>query len=61
MLGCALKQWSETYSSLPQSNLQLQNEATLMSCQIRAVEQRKCATGMSDTHPGLQDGILLTT
>ena len=36
--GCALKQGSETHSSLPQSNLQLQNEAALRSRQIRAVE-----------------------
>ena len=36
--GCALKQGSETRSSLRQSNLQLQNEAALMSRRIRAVE-----------------------
>jgi len=36
--GCALKQVSETHLSLCQSNLQLQNEAALMSRQIRAVE-----------------------
>ena len=35
--GCALKQGSETHSSLRQSNLQLQNEAALRSRQIRAV------------------------
>jgi len=34
--GCALKQGSKAYSSLPQSNLQLQNEAALMSCRIWA-------------------------
>jgi len=34
---CALKQWSKTCSSLRQSNLQLQNEASLMSRRIRAV------------------------
>jgi len=36
--GCALKQGSETHLILPQSNLQLQNEAALRSRQIRAVE-----------------------
>ena len=35
--GCAIKQGSKTDSSLRQSNLQLQNQAALMSCQIRAV------------------------
>jgi len=30
-----------------------------MSCRIRAVEHRKCAAGLSDAHPGLQDRILL--
>jgi len=39
--GCALKQGSETHSSLRQSNSQLQNEAAPMSCRIRAVEGRK--------------------
>jgi len=34
--GCALKQGSKTHSSLRQNNLQLQNEATLMSRRIRA-------------------------
>ena len=57
--GCALKQESKTRSSLSQSNLQLQNEAALMSCRIRAVEHRKCAPGLSDAHPDLQDRILL--
>jgi len=33
--GCALKQGSKTYSSLRQSNLQLQNQAALMSRRIR--------------------------
>jgi len=36
--GCALKQGSETDSSLRQSNLQLQNQAALRSRQMRAVE-----------------------
>jgi len=58
--GCALKQRSKTHSSLCQSNLQLQNEAAHMSCQIRAVDHiRKCAAGLSDAHPGLRDRILL--
>jgi len=55
--GCALKQGSKTHSSMRQSNLQLTNETALMSCWIRAVEHRKCATGLTD--PGLQDRILL--
>jgi len=57
--GCALKQGSKTHSSLSQSNLQLENEAALMSCQIRAVEHRKCAAGLSEAHPRLQDRIFL--
>jgi len=58
ILGCALKQGSKTRSSLRQSNLQLQNEAALMSCRIRAAEHKKCVDGLAGTHPGLQDGIL---
>jgi len=57
--GCALKQGSKTHPPLRQSNLQLQNQATPMSSRIRAVEHWKCAAGLSNTHPGLQDGILL--
>jgi len=57
--GCALKQGCKTHSSLRQSNLQRQNEAALMSCRIRAVEQRRCAAGLAGAHPGLQDRILL--
>jgi len=57
--GCALKQGSKTNSSPGQSKLQLQNQAALISCWIRAVEHRKCATRLDDAHPGLQDGILL--
>jgi len=53
--GCALKQGRKTHSSLRQSNLQLQNEAALMSCRIRAVEHRKCAAGVAGAHPGLHD------
>jgi len=51
--GCALKQGSKTHSSLRQSNLQLQNEAALMSCRIRAVEHRNCAAGMAGAHPAV--------
>jgi len=57
--GCALEHGNETHPSLRQSNLQLQNQATLMSCWIRAVEQWNCAAVLADTHPGLQDRILL--
>ena len=56
---CVLKQGCETHASLHQSNLQPQNEATLMSCRILAVEHRKCGTGLSGTHLGLKDQILL--
>jgi len=42
-----------------QSNLQVQNEAVLMFCQIRAVEHRKSAAVLADAHFGLQDRILL--
>jgi len=44
--GCALKPGEKTRSSLRQTNLQLQNEAALMSCPIRAVEHR-CAGGLA--------------
>jgi len=44
--GCALKQGSNTHSSLRQINSQLQNEAALMSFWIRAVEHKKCAAGL---------------
>ena len=57
--GCALKQGSKTHPSLPQSNLPLQNEAARMSRRITALEHRKCAAGLSDAHPDLQDRILL--
>jgi len=56
--GCVLKQGSKTHSSQRQSNLQLQNEAALMSCRIRAVEHRKCTAGLAGAHPSLQDRIL---
>ena len=42
-----------------QGNLQLQNEAALMSCRVRAVEPIKCAAELAGAHPGLQDRILL--
>jgi len=42
-----------------QSNLQLQNEAALMSCRIRAVVYRKSAAGVAGAQPGLKDRILL--
>jgi len=45
-----LKQGSKTHSPLGQNNLQLQNEAALMSCWIRAVEYRKCAAGLAGSH-----------
>jgi len=57
--GCALKQGSKTHSSLRQSDLLVQNEATLTSCRIRAVEHGKCAAGLPHAHPDLQDRILL--
>jgi len=57
--GCALKQGSKTDSSLRQSNLQLQNQAALMSCRIRAVEHTKCAAGLAGAHLGEQDRTLL--
>ena len=57
--GCALKQVSETHSSLRQSNLQLQNHAARRSRQIRAVEHWRCAAWLAGAHPGLRDRILL--
>jgi len=57
--GCALKQGSKPHSSPHQSNLQLQNQAALMFCWIRAVEHRKYAAVLSNAHPGMQDRILL--
>jgi len=57
ILGCALKQGSKTLSSLRQSNSQLQIETALTSCQIRAVEQRKCAAGLAGRKK--QDRIML--
>jgi len=56
--GCALKQGSKTRSSLRQSYLQLQNEAALISCRIRAAEHKKCVAGLAGAHPGLEDRIL---
>jgi len=59
--GCALKQGSKTHSSLINASeqFQLQNEAALMSCRIRAVEYGKRAAGLAGAHPDLQDRILL--
>jgi len=57
--GCVLKHGSKTHSSMGQSNLQLQNEAALMSCRIPTVEHRKSAAGLAGAHPGLKDRILL--
>jgi len=54
-----LKHGNKRHSSLRQSNLQLQNQAALMSLRIRALEHRKCAAGLACTHFGLQDRILL--
>jgi len=48
--GCKLKQGSKTNSSLCQNNLQLKNEAVLMSCGIRAVEYKKCMAGLAGAH-----------
>jgi len=45
--GCALKHGSKTHSSMRQSNLQLQNQATLMSCRIQAVDHRKSSAGLA--------------
>jgi len=42
-----------------QSNLQLQNEAALISCRIPAVQHSKIAAGLAGAHPGLKDRILL--
>jgi len=57
--SCAWKPGSKTHSSLRHSNSQLQNEAALMSCRIRAVEHRKCAAGLAGAQPPLQCRILL--
>jgi len=57
--GCVLKQGGKTHSSLRQSNLQLQNEAALVSCRIRAAEYRKCAIELAGVNPDLKDRILL--
>jgi len=54
-----LKQGSKTHSSIRQSNLQLKNEAALMSCRIRAVEHRLSGDWLAGAHPGLKNRILL--
>jgi len=48
----------KTHSSMRQSNLQLQNEAALMSCRIQAIEHRKSTTGLAGTRPCLKNRIL---
>jgi len=53
--GWTLKQWSKTHSSIRQSSFQLQKEAALMSCRMRAVEHKKVA----GVCPCLQDRTLL--
>ena len=58
--GFALKQGSKRHSLLSQRNLQLQTEAALIFCRIRAVEHRECAAGLAGAHPGSQDRIILT-
>ena len=57
--GCASQQESKTHLSLCPSNLQLQNEGALMSCQIQVVEHGRCAARLVGAHPGLQDRFLL--
>jgi len=57
--GCTLKQGSKTHSALRQGNLQLQNEAGLISCQIRAVEHRKCAAGLAWSTSGFASSNLV--
>jgi len=58
--GCALKQESKTHTSLRESKLKLQNQAALISRCMQAVEHRKCAAGLFNAHPALQDRILLS-
>ena len=40
-----------------QCNLQLQNEAALMSCRLRAVEHRKSVPRLGGAHAGVHDRI----
>ena len=47
-----VKTGSKAQLSLRPSKLQLQNEAALISCRIRAVEHRKCMAGPAGAHPG---------
>jgi len=54
-----LKHWNKTHSSIPSSNLQLQNQAALMSRRMRALKHRRCEAELACTHSGLQDRILL--
>jgi len=48
--GFVLKQGNKTQSSLCQSNLQVQNQAVLMSHRIQAVGHR-CVAGLAGAHP----------
>jgi len=50
---------SKTHSSTRQSNSQLQKEAALMSCRMRAVDHRKSAARAAGAYPCLKDRILL--
>jgi len=51
MSGSLLKKGSKEHPSLRQSNFQRQIEAPIMSCQIRAVEHRKCAAARAGAQP----------
>ena len=53
-----VKQGSKMHLSLRQNNLQLHNQAALISHGIWAIEHR-CAAGLTCTRYGLQDQILL--
>ena len=50
---CVLKQWRKTLINASEQ-FQLQSEAALISCRIRAVEHRKCAAGLADAHPSVK-------
>jgi len=50
-------EWNTFIDALEQS--QLQNEAALVACRLRAVKHRKSAAGLAGAHPGLQGRILL--
>ena len=59
-IGLCVKtgEWNTLITTSERCTVQLQNQATLMSRWIRAVEHR-CAVGLAGAHPGLQDRILL--